>query len=181
MKANQLLDELSSLSVELSKKVAKLQLLPIEQLNKRSTNDSWSALECIEHLNLYYAFYLPEISKRISENKAINATIAFRSGWLGNYFANAMKVKEGKIKKMKTFQDKNPIGSKLGYNTIEQFLTYQIELIELLNQARTINLNKVRTSITISKLIKLKLGDTFRFLIYHNERHIIQALNTIPK
>ncbi|RXM56703.1 hypothetical protein BOQ60_25350, partial [Chryseobacterium sp. CH1] len=31
-----------------------------------------------------------------------------------------------------------------------------------------IDLEKTKTSISISKLIKLKLGDTFRFVIYHN-------------
>ena len=52
-------------------------------------------------------------------------------------------------------------------------------MVEHLNNSRNINLNKVKTNITISKLIKLKLGDTFRFLTYHNERHIIQALKAV--
>ncbi|MCT4582502.1 MAG: DinB family protein [Flavobacteriales bacterium] len=179
MNSNQLLDELISLSEELSKKVADLQQLPIKQLNNRPDSASWSALECIEHLNLYFAFYIPEISKRMAKQKGINASVTFRPGWLGNYFANAMKIKEGKFKKMKTFQDKNPIGSKLDNKTIEQFIAYQNELIKLLTEAKASNLNQIRTSITISKLIKLKLGDTFRFLIYHNERHVVQAINAL--
>ena len=38
-----------------------------------------------------------------------------------------------------------------------------------------IDLNKTKTAISISKLIKLKIGDTFRVVVYHNERHLIQA------
>ena len=33
-----------------------------ETLNKKETSKSWSALECIEHLNRYSDFYLPEIN-----------------------------------------------------------------------------------------------------------------------
>ena len=31
----------------------------------------------------------------------------------------------------------------------------------------------------ISKFIRLKLGDAFRFLVAHEQRHMIQARNTI--
>jgi uncharacterized protein (DUF2249 family) len=49
-------------------------------------------------------------------------------------------------------------------------------MLELLEIARSKNLNRIRTSISISKLIKLKLGDTLRVVIYHNGRHLQQAL-----
>ena len=41
--------------------------------------------------------------------------------------------------------------------------------------------DKTKTAISISKLIKLRLGDTFRVLIYHNERHIKQAERAIKE
>ena len=41
------------------------------------------------------------------------------------------------------------------------------------------NLTKVKTSITISNWIKLRLGDTFRFVIHHNLRHVVQAKNLL--
>ncbi len=45
----------------------------------------------------------------------------------------------------------------------------------LLEQSRDTNLTKIKTSISISKWIKLRLGDTFRIVIYHNLRHITQV------
>ena len=176
MKSNDLIDELLELTIELAKDAKELLEISLLELNKKASLDSWSALECLEHLNLYSAFYLPEIKEKMDMKNDLKSTGIFRSGWLGNYFANAMKVNGGKFKKMKTFNDKNPNGSNLDYKTIHVFLKDQKELIELLNNSRTTDLNKIKTSITISKLIKLRLGDTFRFLIYHNERHIIQAL-----
>jgi hypothetical protein len=42
-------------------------------------------------------------------------------------------------------------------------------------KAQKVDLTKVKTAISLSKFIKLRLGDTLRFLVYHNERHILQA------
>lgn len=157
--------------------VETLNLKAIDSLNWKANKDTWSALECIEHLNLYSDYYLPEIEQRIIKSTCNHETY-FKSGALGNYFAKSMIPKE-KLNKMKTFKDKNPNGSILDKTTLERFLTEQEKMLELLNKAKNINLNKTKTSISITKLIKLKLGDTFRVVIYHNERHLIQALKTL--
>ena len=44
--------------------------------------------------------------------------------------------------------------------------------------SKKINISKTRTAISISKIIRLKLGDTFRFNVAHNERHLLQAEKT---
>ena len=76
---------------------------------------------------------------------------------------------------MKSPKDKNPVNSDLTATTLDRLLK-QLELLkQLLNQSRKVNLIKAKTPISISKLIKLRLGDTFRFFTYHIERHIAQA------
>jgi len=50
-----------------------------------------------------------------------------------------------------------------------------MQILDLLDSSRAINLNTTKTAVSISKWIKLKLGDTFRVVIYHNDRHIAQA------
>lgn len=142
-------------------------------LNARITPDSWSVLECIEHLNRYGNFYLPEIEKQINSSHS-KPEAEFKSGMLGNYFAKSMLPK-AKLNKMKTFKNMNPIHSKLDKSVLKTFISQQKKLLLLLENAENVSLNKAKTSISISTLIKLKLGDTFRFLIYHNERHIQQA------
>lgn len=67
----------------------------------------------------------------------------------------------------------NPIHSNLSTTTI--FIGQQQQLLKLLQAARMVNLNKVKTRISISRFVKIKLGNTFRFVIYHNQRHILQA------
>ena len=157
--------------------IEKFKQLSEKELNYKANSLSWSVLECIEHLNLYGDYYLPEIEHRILHNKYPEDAI-FKSGVLGNYFAKLMLPNE-KIKKMKTNKDKNPVGRKLEKSVIDCFIQQQQKMLELLNKARSVSLTRTKTSISISKMIKLRLGDTFRFVINHNQRHLIQAENVL--
>ena len=152
---------------------AHYKTLSDNQLNWRKAEGSWSVLECLEHLNLYGDFYLPEFDRRISNSK-YTAERKFKSGMLGNYFAQSMLPKE-KLNKMSTFKDKNPAASQLDKRTINRFIEQQKKMLVLLERARKVSLNRTKTSISIPLPVRLKLGDTFRFVIYHNYRHIVQA------
>jgi len=143
-----------------------------EDLNWRTDDTSWSILECLEHLNLYGAFYIPEIERTIQKARS-KSDVIFKSGLLGNYFAESMLPKE-KPNKMKTFKDKDPLKSNLDRNTIDRFINQQGMILKLLEQSKKISLNKEKTQITLTKWIKLKMGDTFRFVINHNIRHLKQ-------
>lgn len=149
------------------------------ELNWKDNPESWSTLECLEHLNLYGSFYITAIEKTILNSKNKNE-IEFKSGILGNYFAKVMLPKE-KLNKIKTFKSKNPLNSNLNRNVIDVFINQQIKTIDLLNNAKTVSLNKNKTEITLTKYIKFKLGDTFRFVINHNIRHIKQIENNLQR
>lgn len=144
-----------------------------EELNHRPASRSWSALECFEHLNRYGDFYLPQIERAI-ESSGRSPEETFKSGLLGDYFAKMMLPRE-KLNKMKTFRDKDPFGSKLDKTTIEKFIRQQEQLLDLLSRASQVSLSRTKTAISISKILKLRLGDTFRVVIYHNQRHLMQA------
>lgn len=158
-------------------KVETFRTRPLEELNFKITHDKWSVLECIEHLNLYSHFYNPEI-KNCIETKHSKSNTLFVSGLIGNYFVKTMLPKK-KLNNMKTFKDKDPSGSNLDTKVLDKFICQQKELIELIENSKNCNLTKTKTAISISKFIKIRLGDTFRFIIAHNERHIIQAQNTL--
>lgn len=174
---NDLIQNLIERTQKNIKAVDRFNQLSEEALNWRKTPDSWSVLECIEHLNRYGDFYIPEIKHRIVTTKHSNIAY-FKSSWLGEYFAQSMLPK-AHLNTMKTFKSMNPIGSHLTNNVLTTFLEQQQQLLDLLEQAKHVNLRKTKTGISISKWIKLRLGDTFRVIIYHNERHIIQAQNVI--
>lgn len=177
MDAQKLIEELIQLTHTNIMKVSAFQQLPIDKLTERRTPESWSVLECIEHLNRYGNFYIPEINNRITKS-TYKESKTFKSGWLGNYFAKSMLPKENQ-NKMKTFTSMNPLNCSLDKNVLTLFLHQQEQILKLLEESAKTDLSKVKTSISISKWIKLRLGDTFRIVIYHNVRHILQAENIL--
>ncbi|MCY7291949.1 MAG: DinB family protein [Ferruginibacter sp.] len=171
----QLITELLSLTEQATIAVKEFKNLDINKLNFKKTPEQWSILECIEHLNLYGDFYLPEIQKQLLDTKYKEDSSVFKPGIIGDYFVGLMKTKNGKIKKMKSPKDKNPANSILHITTLDRFLKQEQLLQSLLKQALTADLTKIKTAISLSKFIKLRLGDTLRFYVYHIERHIKQA------
>jgi hypothetical protein len=173
MDSKTLLNELIERTQRHMNEVQAFKELTKAQLNYKADAESWSVLECMEHLNRYGDYYLPEIRRRLDQSRHSRSS-TFKTGLLGNYFAKSMLPKE-KLNKMKTFQSMNPNNSKLDRSVLDKFLHQQETMLDLLNRAKEADLTKVKTSISISKLIKLRLGDTFRVVIYHNLRHIVQA------
>ena len=171
---NQLIDDLLQRIENSTRTVMDFEILPINRLQFKN-GERWSVLECLEHLNLYGDFYLVEIEKQIITNPRRDISTTFKSGILGNYFANLMAVKDGKITRMKSPKDKNPSNSNLSITTINRFLKQQERLGSLLNQCRGLDLTKTKAAISLTNLIKLRLGDTLRFFCYHIERHVFQA------
>ena len=143
-------------------------------LNHKPSPERWSVLECLEHLNRYGNYYLPEVKRVMKKSPTVSASKAFRTGWLGDYFAKSMLPKE-KLNTMKTFKSMNPAGSDLTEAVLYRFIEQQQEWLKLLEQLPTKELTRSRTGITISKWIRLRLGDTLRVVIYHNQRHLVQV------
>ena len=148
-----------------------------DDLSFRTQPGSWSVLECIEHLNFYGYFYLPEMEKQIAASP-YPAAETFKSGLLGNYFAESMLPKE-KLNKMKTLKSQDPIGNTLGREVLDVFVDQQLHLLNIFEKAKHVDLSKTKTGISITKHLRLRLGDTMRVVTYHNQRHIKQAQNIL--
>ena len=142
--------------------------------------EKWSVVQVLEHMNAYGRYYLPAIDKAIAF-KSAEPSVWFNSGFLGNYFTKSMKPTnvyevKNKMKTMKAYTFPNSLNVE---TVVKEFLGQQDRLIQLMEVARGRDLNSIRIPITISKMVKLKLGDVFRFLVAHEQRHMIQARNTL--
>jgi uncharacterized damage-inducible protein DinB len=173
-----LLDILKEDVREIILKAEKLKALERWILEKTPGEGKWSVAQVLEHLNIYNRHYLTEIENQLHHKNPVNKN-DFKPGWLGDYFTRLMKPGEkGKIKKMKAPANAVPATQPNAIEMLNEFIMYQHQLLNLLNIARCADLNKNRIATTLSKHIKLKLGDTFRFVIAHEQRHFIQIENT---
>ena len=140
--------------------------------------DSWNVLQCLEHLNRYAEFYLDSINDRLEKAKiqSNKDQSEFKGGYFGNKFANDMLPNpDGSLKStMKTFKSKNPSEDEARIDSLERFLEFQDSWLELIDKASKYDLNSNKCKLTIP-LLKMNLGSTLRFVIYHQERHIQQA------
>lgn len=174
----QLLKELKNLTTEHLAYVEQLNTHTDNKLRFRIAEGSWNTLECLEHLNYYGNFYLPEINNRISIAKQNKEEVTFKSGVLGNYFAKSMWPTE-KLNTMNTFKIMNPLGYELTNSTVAETIKQLKQILSILDTVENYSLTNIKTSISISKWIKLRLGDTLRVIIYHNERHMRQIKRTL--
>lgn len=140
----------------------------------------WSVVQVLEHMNAYNRHYLPAIEKELSMITYDN-NAWFTSGYWGEKFTKMMKPKnvfeiKNKMKTQKAYSFPNSLNVD---TVLKEFTEGQEKLQQLLEMARKKDLAKIHIPITLTKLIKLRLGDTFRFLIAHEQRHMIQARNTL--
>jgi hypothetical protein len=171
-----LINELIKLTTQSITVTTQFTSYPLQQLNFKQQANSWSILQCIDHLNKYAQFYLPEIETQINNAKRQHTeSLYFKPGILGNYFANVMLIKNGKLKKMKAPKNMQPTENALTLTVLNDFIKYQKNLLVLLQSAMELNITKIKTAIALTSFIKLKLGDTLRFYVYHVDRHLAQA------
>ena len=128
MQSQQLLESLSIQTRELLQRAQQLQNLDYETLHARPSEKAWNILECLEHLNRYGNYYLPEIRIAIRHAKYPSEG-NYKTGLLGNYFAESMLPKEP-LNKMNTLKSKNPLNASLDESSITLFIEQQTELLQ---------------------------------------------------
>lgn len=162
----------------LSLAIREWQMIPPARFSKQPSPQSWSAAQCLSHLNGYGLYYLPLLEKAVQYPGRKHS---FRSGWLGDYFAKTMEpAASGAVaKNMKAFKQHIPPAGEDSDAVIALFIEQQEQLLKLLEKAKGADLNKRIVPISIAPFIRLKTGDVFRFLIAHNRRHIAQAARAL--
>ena len=176
-----LLDELQADVRQLVLTVAYLQKEDPELLLTAPGAGKWSVVQVLEHLNSYGRYYLPAIERSLRSNRPAKET--FTPGWFGNYFTKIMKPGlDGKIRnKMSSPKDHRPTNDLDINPVVSDFMNQQQKLLNLLEAAKQKNIGAIRTPISISRFIRLKVGDTFRFLIAHEQRHFVQIKATMQE
>lgn len=148
--------------------------LPLALLNRRPAPASWSILECLEHLNRYSRYYNPAITQALQRpHPAPTAQTEITYSWLGGKSVELMRPTN--VKKSTTLTRLNPLGSPLDGRVLAEFDQHQTQLLALLAQAQTADLNRAAVPIEFFRLLKLRLGETLEFVVVHQQRHLQQA------
>jgi hypothetical protein len=152
-----------------------LKVISAIQLNATPANGGWSIAQVIEHLNTYNAYYLPVIETALMRAIPAKNAGTFSSGMLGNYFIKMMQPQNGRVTgKYKAAKRHIPANDTDAATVLKTYLGGQQQLLQLLDMANGYDINVIKIPTSISNIVKLKLGDVFRFLIAHQQRHFVQ-------
>lgn len=182
IRAGELIEQLQADTRQLILKTEYLRNEETRMLILQPAAGKWSVTQVLEHLNSYGRYYLPAIGNSLAGSRRPSKQW-FKAGWLGDYFTKIMKPgADGKItNRMRAPRNNRPRLVFDRDSVINEFLEQQFTLLNLLHDAKRKDIGAIRTPVSISKLIKLKTGDTFRFLIAHEQRHFIQIDNTLKQ
>lgn len=180
MNSNKLLELLQHEVKLIILQANKWKQLPPELLQYQPGENKWSIAQVIQHLNFYSRHYIPAIENKLHYNNYVVST-EFKPGWLGNYFTKLMQPSADNTiaKKMKAPKNATPVAVPHAKTELDEFISHQHQLLNILSIAKNADLNKTRVPTSLSSLIKLKLGDTFRFFIAHEQRHAVQVNNIL--
>lgn len=179
-----LLQELERLSTRLSEIIERdFEPLSRDQLNWRPAPQKWSILECLLHLNYFAGHYFPPIQKALQAGRNTRPATHFTSSWLGEHYLQKYRLPiDNQLKRRleappqyappESAPQHSDLSPKEVLHTFEQ---HQKQLLEFLRQAHLINLQRISVPAFWWGLVKLRLGDLLQILVYHNERHIVQA------
>ncbi|MGB0862634.1 MAG: DinB family protein [Saprospiraceae bacterium] len=155
-----------------------LEGLTENDLNKKVNPESWSILECLEHLNIYARYYQPAITKALQKASKSNSNTTYSNGWFGKMSIDG--IKPSNTKKQKTLKKYNPTTSQLSLSVVDEFWQNNAKWEEIIEMSFTIDINQRAVPVEFLKLIKMKIGDALCFAIQHEARHI-QQISTIKK
>jgi hypothetical protein len=184
VQTKELLADLNRLNKRLSEIIARdFPNLSSDQLNWRAQEDEWSIAECLMHLNYVADYYFPSTLNAIKNAKAKKSKPQekFTRGWLGHRYASKFRLNlenqiKGRIESPSKYNPRSMSSSILdGKKIIADFLEKQQVIDKMLQDAQTINLQKTRVHAAFWGLVSIQLGDMLKVLVYHTERHSVQA------
>lgn len=146
------------------------------KLNTPEAEGKWSMLQCLKHLSIAGEIYTDNIESAFKNSSKVEEDYTFKSHWKGDMFTKMISPKaDGAIKNtMKTMKSMDPVEHLNPAETIDEFIRIHKQLIAQLETSKAYNLNKIKVPTALGPLVKLRLGDAFRFIIGHVQRHMLQ-------
>ncbi len=163
----------------------KFSKLSAHQLNWKPNPTIWSLNEIFSHLNAYAVFYHRVMHDKIDKTRYKTPRINFvssplgKSAWVSMKLGNARNVK----RKFKAPSEYNPTQTPelVKEDALETLINNHNDFMGVIEKSVAVNLRKVKVPISVSKLVRLRLGDALLFVAYHNDRHMQQALNLLAE
>jgi len=153
-----------------------------ERWAARSDPSGWSVAECVAHLNLTSAGYIPRMRQAIAEARklgAVESDSKYRrdfAGWLFSVMAGPLPSVAGKrIGRVKTMAAFVPAGNLPRQAVLADFKRDHDQLVEMASEAEGLALDKVWIRSPFGERIRYNCYSAFVIVPRHDARHLDQA------
>lgn len=145
-------------------------------LNTPEAPGKWHMLQCIEHMSRATEVYINNVGDKMTNGALPTANQEYKGHWKGRMFAKMNAPKSGGVipMKLKTFKSMEPPQDLDAQVVIDRFYAVHEEMIAVINKSRSINIDKVKIATALGPMVKLRIGEAYRFVLAHTQRHMVQ-------
>ena len=146
------------------------------QLNWKSSAESWSIAQCLDHLVVTDGLYSASLQRIAEGNYNMRSWERWSpfSGMFGKLLIN--RTGENPVIKMKAPKVLKPAESNIDDAIVARFHHHHEKMLGYITAATTVDLDKIKITSPVSKLITYSLRDAITVIVYHKHRHINQAI-----
>jgi hypothetical protein len=143
--------------------------------------DSWSVVQCIDHLNSTAREYLPMLDQGIADaiRRGLYSPGPYTYNWIGRLMTWVVDPNTRiRAKAPRAFL---PPAPRPRHDVMAAFRAYQVQYIDRLRQANGLDLARARVASPAARWIRMPLGSGFATMIAHERRHLQQARRVVQK
>ncbi len=142
----------------------------------RPNPSSWSAAECLSHLSLSSALFMPALQAAIDDARKRGITATDKPARMDLLGRVLRWFLEPPIRqRLKAAAPFVPRSVRAKAEAFGEFASLQSKIGELLTAARGIDLGRVKIPSPFDKRVRFNLYSALRILIAHQRRHLWQA------
>jgi hypothetical protein len=176
----QIVDSLESAQARLRRLA---DTIPVDAWARRPAPDAWSAVECVEHLNLTSRAYIPLLRPAIAEARDLRAEAPreYKRDFLGAFLSAMIgplrHVGKFRLMRVKTTDDFVPHVHRSSDEVVSEFLRLQADLVSLTRSAEGAAIDKVKIVSPFGGKMRYNAYSALVIIPRHEHRHIEQAEN----
>ena len=140
---------------------------------------SWSASECVAHLNISTELFLPVLRGAVDDAKrrGLKATAKVSMDWIGVILRWFLEPPVRS--RLRTSAPFVPRAIRAKKESFGEFQSLQSRLIDIFRDARELDLGRMKIVSPFDKRVKYNVYSAFRILAAHQRRHLWQAEQAI--
>ena len=153
--------------------IALAQSLTLNQLNWKPAPGVWSVGQCLEHLAVSNEVYGAAIAEALPGAPA-GVADEIRPGWFARYFIREYIAPTEQRTRHKAPPKIRPVPD-VDASILQRFLDTNRQARDLVERARSIDVNRMRFRNPFVPLIRFTVGTGLEILAKHEQRHLQQA------